>query len=229
MIKHKQHGYNLVEVTLLVLITGLIAYTGWYVWNSRSKTSASLDSSSSLNQSPDSSVAAGGKWLGNCQIPNTTMSGKRFEFKQSGISACIPNGWELGSNISGSGESLTAGKKGIVYKSGESPMIVAVGGTDGATPFAMYLNSPPTKVVPGNGYYQLVGAFRINNVVGYHYKREQKVNGGSFADVLAKGSVAHAYYFENGKYSLQINYVIFPGDKDVTTMMERIINTLEIE
>jgi len=95
-----QKGFSAIEAILILVIVGLIGFTGWYVWNSKKKTENLYDNSTSLNI-PKYTVV---KTFADCKkLPGSklqesypevcvTATGKKFTNPDQ---KPIPEGWKL--------------------------------------------------------------------------------------------------------------------------------------
>ena|SRR5436190_13360642 len=81
-------GFTLVEGLLLIMAVGIIGFTGWYVWSSKSKTESSYNNSvhsssnapktSAIKSFEDCKAAAGSKMLETYPEQCVSKDGKRY-------------------------------------------------------------------------------------------------------------------------------------------------------
>lgn len=215
----RQSGFAVVESIVVLVIVAAIAGVGYYVWNrgqdTSAKTKRSATTSQANNDQNDDVAASLGK---GCTAGE--MKGKLFTAEKAKYSLCLPDGWNV---LVQKGDLLTSDVPGMAYALGTAPKItVTADGGDGATAFALYYNETAAGTPVD---YNTVGPFEADNVSGTEYARtETKKQTGLGA--VPKGTQQHAYYFENGGKSIEIDYNLLPGDVDHTDAAAVVAKTL---
>lgn len=120
----KQRGFTVIEGLLLLVIAGIIGFTGWYVWNSKNKTENSYNNSTQASSNlpkyasiktfddckklsgskiqesyPEVCVAANGKSFTNNKLQETCSSSSdklnTFTSKLEKVSFNYPSNWKV--------------------------------------------------------------------------------------------------------------------------------------
>ena len=80
--KNNQKGFSGVEGLLTLVIVGLIAFVGWYVWSTNSKSNQTL---TNANKTSESTTAS----------PKIPLGWTSYENKSLGISFAYPKNWSF--------------------------------------------------------------------------------------------------------------------------------------
>jgi type II secretory pathway pseudopilin PulG len=228
----KQSGFAVVEAIVVLVIVGAIAGVGYSVWNRDQRGSANTKQSatgSQTNNNQNDDVEAG---LGKGCTAGT-MQGKLFTAPKAVYSICVPNGWRLNNYQT----ILDSNAGGLVYTANVAPQLTA-NGHDGVSAFSLSYNEPAAgapslddtysnePVSDATGRYNAIGPFEAENVTGTEYARTETKDTHNMEATVPKGTQQHAYYFENGGKSIEIDYNLFPGDVDHTDDVVAVAKTL---
>ena len=138
----------------------------------------------------------------------------------------MPDGWKLYTVVDGSakGSALIGNVDGLIYKANMAPLILRIGGGDGATAFSVFFN---TSSVKPDAAYIPEGPVQGANVQGTKYSYTQKVEPGEGAGTVPKGTRVAVYYFEHTSKSIGVVYNIFSGDPDYSALIKSLVGTLK--
>ncbi|HET8708796.1 MAG TPA: hypothetical protein VFL85_00790 [Candidatus Saccharimonadales bacterium] len=218
----KQSGFAVVETVLVLVIIAAIAGTAYYVWQ-RSHSKSTVAETSNVTKKPatsseDDNLAA--KLGKSCSAGD--MKGKLLTAPKAAYSLCVPNGWRL-MNYQDYPTYLDSDANGLVYTASIAPKQEVGGGHDGITAFSVQYNETAAGAPAG---FNTVGPFKADNVTGTEYAYTETKATKNVEGNVPKGTQRHAYYFENGGKSIEIDYNLFPGDADHTDAVAAVAKTL---
>jgi antitoxin component HigA of HigAB toxin-antitoxin module len=217
MKKLYQKGFSALEVVLIIVIVGLLAGVGYFVYKSKNETNKSLDNTSSNvshlqeKAKEDKQATEEDSWL-------------LFTSEKKTYSIRVPDGFKA---ISHYGNLYVMTDENLTYKKGTKATVQTVneGGWDGAVPFALYYPEQNADQIVREGTQQ--GTIKTNQgltAAKYIYNQTTEPEGPGYQ----KGDKAYLYYFDkDGKY-IQISYVVSSGDTDQHELIERQIKTLTV-
>ncbi len=206
-------GFTLIEGLLILVIAGVLGGTGWYVWHHHKKTT--IPSSSTTSPTSASSTQST-----TSATPDPTANWTLFT-SQDGFSIRIPDGWQL---INNNGELISpVDSSSLTYKAGTAATITKQTlGDDAVHPFVIY--SPGyTDQQLKSANYQNLGQISAKNTIATKYYYEQTSQPQGLG--LDKGDKEYRYHFASGQKTVDVTYVIRPGDSDNTNMVEKAVKT----
>lgn len=199
---------------MVFVIVVAIALAGYWVWQRNQTKTTNSGDNAAITKDDDMAKGSLGK---GCTAGD--MKGKLYTAPKAVYAICIPNGWKLldtGSLLIGEGTDL-------VYTENFAPKIeTTTEGKDGAFEFSIGYSAVATGAPAG---LNTVGQFKANNVTGTEYARTETKTVGGLGGV-PKGTLQHAYYFDQSGKSLEIDYNLFPGDIDHTDEIATVAKTL---
>lgn len=252
MIRRTSHGFTIIEGLLILIIVGLIGFTGWYVWNSKNKTDNTYDSANNssipkytaIKTFDDCKKSAGSKIQESFPEVCVTANGKRFTEPENEISSSwmlyqppekvykinLADGWALYHYSQGDTKNdlETDSSKETVYKPGAKASVTVreQGGRGGLAYFNLRYN-------PSGGCRPAATAVK---------EPGEKTNSGlAITKYLYDSSKDSSYEAPYGKYK-DYMYVITSGDKKVCiyydetsidsaskiNIVESVVKTLEL-
>ncbi|HVX24525.1 MAG TPA: hypothetical protein VG992_04265 [Candidatus Saccharimonadales bacterium] len=221
--KLSSKGFSAVESLLVLIIILLISFIGYYVWHTNQTVDkVNKQAVSELHPTVTKRPACSG----------SNYQGVTYAAPHNWYSFCVPNGWKVYYNNGQTGSSVISEPADMIYRAKVKPFIAATGGKDGAFPFGVFYNDNDSD---GNSSgrlagYTATGTVQAQGVTGTAYYHLTGVNdsvGAGLAD-LTPGTKQYVYDFHKGKADLGIQYLIEPGDKDQTALIQALVQTVKM-
>ncbi len=215
-------GFAVVEGLLILVIVGLIAGIGWYVWNAKKQTDKTLDSTgnSSLNKVSKKQSTQ------NDETANWLI----YKSPDNFYTIKLPDGWALRQNGQASGQ-LETFDNNLAIKVGTTAKVEVSepGGRDYSTGFIVFeVNSSSSNF---NDYLNPRGdkqdPLLTNNglaVQKYVFKQTQEPEGPD----IPNGGTGYTYNLVKGGKLLQFYYAVGPNDVDYHENIEKAIKTVTL-
>ncbi len=220
MAKNSKGFAPLQIVLLLVLVSGIVG-TGWYVWQTKNKTSKSLDSTT---QGSGTAVKPETKKEETKTPAKEEESWLLFEASDKAYSVRVPDGWD-GIALYDNVYVMNASKLSYIKGTKAKIEVLSEGGFDGPTPFALHL--------PRQNYDQIVkegtkqGEIKTSQGLiaeKYLYKEIKDTE----AIGYQKGDTVYNYYFgKDGRY-IQVTHYFSQNGTDQHEFVERLVKTIKV-
>jgi hypothetical protein len=228
---------------LVILVIVIVATAGWLVFANQKSKSTDNTSSKKAISSFDECVTAGnaimetypetcaadGKTFTKSNQSQTsnqdeTVNWLLFTPDSKAYSVRVPDGWAA---VSLNGNLYVRDVAKLTYKQGTKATVemLAEGGWDGPSPFALYNPGSYADQIVREGLE--VGSVKTKAGLSAHkyvYTQTTDVDGIGYV----KGSKVYNYYFDaDGKY-IQVSHVVAPGQIDQSQLVEKMLVTLTI-
>lgn len=215
----KQSGFAVVETLLVVVLLGIIGFTGWYVWHTKQLTDSTLKtglSSSVTTQITEKSVTdpIASKWF-------------KYTTPSNEYSIRLADGWKL-NLCKGSADLYTYGNANVHYQPGLAAKVEEVecgsdGGADGM--FITYFAKPSDVVGKAqgeaNGEVLTVQAVHMTRYI-YTEATEQEGIG-----AVDKGGKIYSYIGTKNGHTVLIAYGVLSTSPDEHETVEKSIATFQ--
>ncbi len=220
MTKFNQKGIGALPILLLIVIVGLIGGTGYFVYQAQKDTNKSLDNANKTleqlanNNKPDKAEP----------VVQTEDSWLLFTAQNNAYSFRVPDGWQglaLNDSVFIRESSELAYEKGTLAKI----EILAEGGWDGPSPFALYLPQQNYDQIVREGTAQ--GEIKTNQgLIAHKFVYTETLKQEAIG--YQQGDTVYNYYFDaDGKY-IQVSHYFPQGGTDQHEMVERAIRTIKV-
>jgi hypothetical protein len=214
--KLNQKGFGAVEVLLLVVVIGLIAGAGYYVWNAKKNTESTLNNTANSQGEPSKSTSK----VTSTKVAAEEDSWLLYTAPSKKYSIRIPDGWSAGSI----GDNLHSNS--IDYKKGTQGKVgVITHSVDGYSLFSLNVPaSASTKQGTEQGSFSTASGLKVHK----YYKVATESDGPG----INAGDKIYTYYFDQDGKNIEITYVITNvienGTTDRTSDVERAIKTIKV-
>ncbi len=212
-------GFTVIEGMLILVIVGILGFTGWYVWSTHNKAADSLINADAANSSV---VGQSKKTTKEYTTKNETADWLTFTSTSKLYSIKLPDGWKFNHQ---NNDVLLTQDNGMEYKPGQKATVQEVmGGRDGFIGLLITEDSSDQSSELFSTY-QKVGNYTAGNLKGTEYYYEEKTDPQGIG--LPKGGKEYVFYFiKNGK-GIYISYSFSPGDTNHLDMIEKMLTTLK--
>jgi hypothetical protein len=224
MKKSGQSGFAVIEAVLVLVIVGILGFTGYFVWHAKQSTDKSLDNTaksqpatakkSSQQATPDVLTGEAANWLEYIS-PN-----KEYSMR-------LADGWKL-NHCKGTPYLYTYIHSDISPKPGTKAVVSDIdcgsdGGGDGLSISFVTKASETTTTNPKTGSFKTLAGDTVNS-----YSRvEDSAEGGLGA--VNKGGVYYTYILnKSSSKNMVISYGVNPGQADDHATVEQSIKTITI-
>lgn len=216
-----EKGFGAVGGLVILLIVSLVGVIGYTVYNAQNKSESKSGSSSATsvvnkpnNDAKEAAAKTETKWL-----LKYTSQNKKF-------SVYVPDGWKLSSTLNY--DTLYAwNSSDIQYKEGAKAEVQTFeGGRDGSSiAFSMwYLDnaeelylSPDTQKVKS---YKTASGVTVDKYVRTQTKEPEEMD-------IPKGTTEYKYVLNSNNRLIVITHDVLPGEPEQSTLIEKMIETLE--
>lgn len=220
-----EQGFSAVEGLLILVIVGSIGGVGYFVYQSKSKTTSSLNNTAKSQNEPQKSTKQAVEK--KAEKASAISYGAMLTSLNKQFTISIPDGWTV-TNDTEIDYALAVGGQNMIYKKGAPTKIVNAlghrGGGITTTSFVVQFSKDAL-----DQYYSAskeTGTIKLNN--GKEGKKYLLVSDGGPDDVgTIKGTKFYGYQFKNEKGSTIINYTLSPSDSDQLEVVENVVKTLK--
>ena len=222
IMKKNSNGFTVIEGLLILFIVGIISGVGWYVWQAKEKSDKSMDQAAATDLTTSSKNEASTDETANWKVLQSP----------DGFSIKLADGWNITDCTDGS---IThyyyiQDIKDINYQAGTTAKVID-GGNDSCSTadslirFNIQLPDPSEQIVTAlNNDAKSLGDFQAGSATAKKYYLNESWN-----PYDPDGTKEYLYLFDSKKGKLLITYWIAPGDKDNMQLVEKVINSLEID
>lgn len=218
--KRNQSGFAVIEAVLVLIIVGILCFTGYFVWHAKQNTDKSLDAANNSEQAKLSpkKIATGSKNGEPCDLEDGSK-GTTLTVHNNAFSICQPNGWTLfHTEVEGA---FFAPYDSIKYVASQKPAVKAVGGSD-------------------NNYELSISYLQGDHPSGFTLQNTRKTSGGltlyvyyhatvandpvgAGIDSLPEGTKQYLYAVSVDSDTLvQISYHVMPTQADNNKLIEAV-------
>ena len=215
-----QSGFSAVEAILILVVVGIIGFTGWFVYKSQSDTSKTLNTAGNSTASTTNKKSPATSTAPTDEIATWTpytSANSTFTFR-------IPDGWKLTAQtdadlVYGVGDN-------IVYKAGTPATVTkTTGGRDGLYGFFIAFDSSVQTSQRTFTGYTKVGDFKTNTgLTGTEYTFDYTSTGEGIGPDA--GTKEYAYYFTKNNMGILAQYDLVPGASNQLSTVEKAIKTI---
>jgi hypothetical protein len=216
----KQTGFGPLHVLLAVVIVGILAFTGYYVWQSKNeveKTQAStINSANSTAKKPVQTKIS---------VNTAAYKGKQVTSGQGAFSFMAPNGWAL---VSDTSLDYFFSKSAINYDATGTPTITEVSGSghDGNDVFSIRAFNSASEYTFERSNPEELDLLNGAEVTRY---TKQYASGDPMGISAAEGGeVSYAYEIKKDGHIILVNHFVDKGKVDQHVFVESLIKTITI-
>jgi hypothetical protein len=214
MKKLNSKGFSAVEGLLVLIVVGIIAGAGWYVWQARNNANSALDTANQTTSSiakakPTKKVEA---------VTDPTADWTSFTSAAGKYSLKYPKNWVTATNPSSCSE-------GILLV---APTVETVGkcGSEGFGEIAFVANDPAacTDEFTSPTYTDIKKEIVVvSTVQGQRQSSVYHDDGGAGLGHLPENSKVIAYCFNTPSKQITANYIQAPGNPDVASDFDLVV------
>ena len=224
--KNKQNGFSIVELILILVLFGIIGFTGWFVRNARNNANNSLTNASKLNIPKISKAGSSDSNTKTSKCSSGEQSGElEYSNNAVGFSFMYPVKWGVAKN---SGNTVTFGEDTCShmiawYKSsnvsatggGDSPLIYAYGYKNDSSGYSILsLGNKTEKIAASDVMYNSEDAQNSYIVfkgtsLGHFYAGMAKLNNKAYDSVIfLSNNETEEPYTQNSTEVLDLLYLL---------------------
>jgi hypothetical protein len=219
-----QSGFAVLETILILIIVGLIGFTGWYVWHSKQNANDALSKSDANNIVGTKVSKLGDK----CSISSPSMEGRMFVASDSNYTYCLPNGWELQGGGTLAQSSLFSSLENPTYSAATDPKLLPGGGGDGIKPLFVLESDLKNAPKGTTNEFAKVGSFETQSGSGTEYEGTQTKADTRDVQEAEPGTVEHLYVVTKGNVVISFDYFVLPGKTDNAVQVKAVAQTVKI-
>jgi hypothetical protein len=214
-LKKNNHGFGAIEGLLILVIVGIIGFTGWFVW----------DAKRNSEQSPiNTTVAANSNAVAktNEKLPaNSDVTAKWFKYSSpDGIYTIkLPDGWNLVS-YHGDSNPYAMGQSELTYTQGKAATVTSTDFAGDNIQDAFAMGQSWRSDIKGTKS----SSFETNQ--GLRVDRYDYVVPKSEFQELKEGTTEYLYVVNGGNHTFQVVHDVSPGEKDSNSLIVDSLKTL---
>lgn len=222
MKKLHQTGFAAIEAVLILVVVGIIGFTGWFVWNAKQNADKSLDAANSSEQAKIKAKKAAE--TNQTQPVDETASWLLYEPPGKQYKVRLADGWKL-ERYQDSSSLYTFNNNDLFVVEGTKAVVTQVeGGKDGGTGFFLnYATQNLDQIYsPGERQADLKTAAGLT-VESYFYVEHNAAEGPG----LTEGDSQYTYIIrKGGNVALVVTYSKGLQVKNQQETVEKVVKTL---
>lgn len=218
--KKNEHGFSAVEGLLILIIITVISGVGYFVYQARNKTTASLDNTAKSQGDPQKT---GVNKSEEKAVEDETTNWKTFTPNSKLYTIKLPDGWTF---LHQNDECDCLITKDMVYKKGTPASVVTVqGGRDGLSGLFVAVDASDKASERFSTSFKNEGTIKVGGLTAIKYSYEQASEPEGME--IPKGSKQYFYYIpKNGKF-IYASYLVEPNKQNNLELVEKAIHTIQ--